>query len=219
MLDGMGEATAVVTPAVAFAFLANPRHAGAWFAGAAIEAPPQGLARAGLEWSFAQTPGTRRIQPMRMTVYEPPTRFVWETTFRSPLATNFVFEMRCEPVEIATEATETTETAETTEPTGQTGELRAVPSEPKPSARSSSREAPVQGTRLRFTIELRPGLVQWASIAAGFVLLRRALRERAQQAAERAASAVESSVPSSPISREGSGSQRGGSKRRNRPRR
>lgn len=196
MLDGMGEATAAVAPAVAFAVLADPRHASEWFAGADFETPPQGAARAGLEWSFARTPGTRRVQPMRMTVYEPPTRFVWETTFRSPLSTNFIFEMRCEPAEIAADDADSPDATPPPDAAEQ------------PPVDRPSRAAPVQATRLFFTIRLRPSLVQWASIAAGFVLLRRALRERAQTAVDRAAEAA-LSASSGPASRGGIGRQRG----------
>lgn len=185
MLEGSGEAMTAVAPAVAFAFLADPRHAGEWFAGAGFETPPSGPARAGLEWSFARTPGTRRVQPMRMTVYEPPSRFVWETQYRSPLQTNFAFEMRCEPVE-----------------------SEAVEGEP----------SSTHSTRLRFTIRLRPGVVQWVSIAAGFALLRRALRERAQKAAERAAEAV-LAAPPGPRASGGNGNTTDGSQRRKRKRR
>lgn len=208
MLDGMGEATAAVAPAVAFAFLADPRHAGEWFAGAGFETPPQGPARAGLEWSFARTPGTRYVQPVRMTVYEPPSRFIWETTFRSPLATNFSFEMQFAPVAIAVAPEPPADEAETdTSPSPPADTPAPVPA------------TSVPGTRLRFTIRLRPGVVQWASVAAGFVLVRRALRERAQKAADRAAATVESAA-AGPASRRGRGSQRGaGSRRRDRKRR
>ena len=96
MLEGTGESVAAVAPAGAFAFLANPRNAGAWFAGAGFAEPPEGPPRAGLTWSFARTSGTRRVQPVRMSVYEPPRRFVWETRLPAVL-TNFTWEMRCEP--------------------------------------------------------------------------------------------------------------------------
>lgn len=96
MLEGTGEAVAPSTPATAFAFLANPRNAGAWFVGAGFAVPPEGPPRAGLTWSFARTTGTRRVQPVRMSVYEPPRRFVWETRLPAVL-TNFTWEMRCEP--------------------------------------------------------------------------------------------------------------------------
>lgn len=96
MLEGAGEAVAAVAPAVAFAFLANPRNAGAWFAGAGFAEPPAGPPRAGLTWSFARTAGTRRVQPVSMSVYDPPRRFVWETRLPAIL-TNFSWEMCCEP--------------------------------------------------------------------------------------------------------------------------
>lgn len=217
MLDGMGEATAAVVPAVAFAFLTDPRHADLWFAGAGFETPPQGPPRAGLEWSFARTPGTRRVQPMRMSVYEPPARFVWETTFRSPLATNFVFEMRCEPAEILAEVEDTgaAEAEAATTPDDQPADQSADQPTDQPDAAAPGRAVPIQGTRLRFTIHLRPGVVQWVTVAAGYVLLRRALRERAERAARRAAEEVEISAAADK-SRRGSGRGSRGSRRRRR---
>ncbi|HLZ22523.1 MAG TPA: SRPBCC family protein [Ktedonobacterales bacterium] len=96
MLEGTGESVTAAAPAVAFNFLADPRNAGLWFAGAGFEEPPTGPPRAGQTWSFAQTPGTRRVQPVRMSIYEPPSRFVWETRLPTVL-TNFTWEMRCDP--------------------------------------------------------------------------------------------------------------------------
>src|SRR5579872_213777 len=96
MLEGTGEALTAAAPTIAFAFLADPRNAGAWFAGAGFAEPPVGPPRAGQTWSFAQTPGTRRVQPVRMSVYEPPSRFVWETQLPAAL-TNFTWELRCDP--------------------------------------------------------------------------------------------------------------------------
>lgn len=98
MLEGTGEAVTAAAPAVAFAFLADPRNAGAWFAGAGFAEPPVGPPRAGQTWSFARTPGTRRVQPLRLSVYEPPSRFVWETRLPTVL-TNFTWEMRCDPAD------------------------------------------------------------------------------------------------------------------------
>ena len=96
MLEGTGEALTMAAPGVAFAFLADPRNAGAWFAGAGFEEPPAGPPCAGQTWSFTRTPGTKRVQPVRMSVYEPPSRFVWETQLPTVL-TNFTWEMRCDP--------------------------------------------------------------------------------------------------------------------------
>lgn len=96
MLEGTGEALTTVAPATAFAFLANPRNAGAWFAGAGFAEPPVGPPRAGQTWRFDKTPGTRRVQPVHMSVYEPPSRFVWETQLPAAL-TNFTWELCCAP--------------------------------------------------------------------------------------------------------------------------
>ena len=143
--EGSGEAVVPVAPATAFAFLADPRNASAWFAGAGFVARPQGPPRTGEEWSFAETPGTRRVTPTHMTRYEPPEHFRWETRL-SAWQTNFAWEMRCEPDS--------------------------------------------EGTRLRFTIQLRPGLLEYPAALIGFRLTRRALARAAERTAEQAAEAL-----------------------------
>lgn len=162
LLEGSGEATAAVSPIAAFAFLADPHHASEWFAGAGFAVPPTGPVREGLTWSFEQTPGTRHIVPMRMTIYEPPRRFAWASQ-ASRYLTNHIWELRCEP---------------------------AMPGAPEPGAILTS-ESESEQTRLVMTISLQPGLVDMLSTAAGYVLVRRALREQAQRAVTRAAEALE----------------------------
>lgn len=94
--EGTGETTVAVAPAVAFAYLADPRRAPEWFAGVQFAERPEGEPRAGMRWRFVQVRSGNRIVPVRMAVYEPPTRFVWRTTHRWP-RTNLRWEMRCEP--------------------------------------------------------------------------------------------------------------------------
>src|SRR5690242_20373518 len=98
MREGAGEIEAPVAPQVAFAYLADPRHAPHWFAGVEVADAPVGSLAAGARWTFIQTQSVGRKSPTRMAVYEPPARFVWRTTLRWP-ATNLAWEMRCLPVE------------------------------------------------------------------------------------------------------------------------
>jgi uncharacterized protein YndB with AHSA1/START domain len=97
MREGTGEIEAPVAPHVAFAYLADPRHAPRWFAGVEVADAPVGSLVAGSRWMFIQTQSGGRKSPTRMTVYEPPTRFIWRTMRRWP-ATNLAWEMRCLPV-------------------------------------------------------------------------------------------------------------------------
>jgi uncharacterized protein YndB with AHSA1/START domain len=102
--EGSGEATVDMKPAVAFAYLTDPRNAPTWFAGVAFAQAPEGPPRAGMAWSFAQTQNGGRIVPARMLVYEPPSRFVWRTQHRWP-RTNLVWELRCAPMDATGERT------------------------------------------------------------------------------------------------------------------
>lgn len=97
MPQGSGEATVAVAPAEAFAYLSNPLRAPEWFAGVQFAERPEGEPRAGMRWRFIQVRSGNRVVPMRMEVYEPPTRFAWRTTHLWP-RTNLRWEMRCEPV-------------------------------------------------------------------------------------------------------------------------
>jgi uncharacterized protein YndB with AHSA1/START domain len=97
MPQGSGVATVAVAPAEAFAYLSNPLRAPEWFAGVQFAERPEGEPRAGMRWRFIQVRSGNRVVPMRMEVYEPPTRFAWRTTHLWP-RTNLRWEMRCEPV-------------------------------------------------------------------------------------------------------------------------
>jgi hypothetical protein len=97
MLFGTGTTHTRVGPQAAFTYLADPRNAPDWFAHVAVEGLAPGPPRAGQTWCFAQghARGKRRNRSVRMAIYEPPHRFVWETTL--PRAgTNLVWELRCE---------------------------------------------------------------------------------------------------------------------------
>ncbi len=96
-LEGTGEAITRVGQTDGFAYLSDPRHAGEWFAGAGFAVEPHGPPREGQTWSFAHTPGTRRVLPVSAGVFEPPVRFVWRTQLGA-LRTNNEWELRFEPV-------------------------------------------------------------------------------------------------------------------------
>ena len=95
MREGTGEATVAAPPEVAFAYLADPRNAQQWFAGAALAEQPEGAPHAGMRWRFVQA-RSKRVVPVRMEVYEPPSHFVWRTALHWP-RTNLRWEMHCEP--------------------------------------------------------------------------------------------------------------------------
>jgi len=96
MREGTGETTVAALPEVAFAYLADPRNARQWFAGAALAEQPEGAPHAGMRWRFVQA-RSKRIVPVWMEVYEPPSHFVWRTALHWP-RTNLRWEMRCEPI-------------------------------------------------------------------------------------------------------------------------
>lgn len=101
MLFGTGTTHTRVGSQAAFTYLADPRHAPDWFAHIKVTDLEPGPLRAGQTWRFEQdrskgtrsTPSTRSI---RMAMYQPPQRFVWETT-RPHAGTNLVWELNCEP--------------------------------------------------------------------------------------------------------------------------
>jgi uncharacterized protein YndB with AHSA1/START domain len=95
MREGTGETTVAATPEVAFAYLADPRNAQQWFAGAALAGQPEGAPHAGMRWRVVQA-RSKRVVPVRMEVYEPPSHFVWRTALHWP-RTNLRWEVRCEP--------------------------------------------------------------------------------------------------------------------------
>jgi hypothetical protein len=87
--------TTRVGPAAAFAYLADPRHADAWFARVEVRNLPPGPPRAGHGWVFYE-PAARSLKPVRLAVHDEPRRFVWETRLRRP-RTNMVWELALAP--------------------------------------------------------------------------------------------------------------------------
>ncbi|HEX9037312.1 MAG TPA: hypothetical protein VF808_10020 [Ktedonobacterales bacterium] len=76
-----GETLVALAVGPAFAWLADPRNAGAWFAAVRLERPPAPPLRAGCAWRFLLTRQRDRPMPMRLSEYTPSTRFVWETDY------------------------------------------------------------------------------------------------------------------------------------------
>jgi len=93
-IEGSGAVEVAVSPATAFAYLADPRHAPEWFAGATFDSPPQGAPRLGQSWTFARTRGTRRVLPVEIAAFEPPRHFLWQTTL-GPRRDNNAWEVAC----------------------------------------------------------------------------------------------------------------------------
>jgi hypothetical protein len=96
MPAGAADLLVPVAPEVAFAFLADPRNAGAWFSAADLAVAPEGQPRQGMTWTVAQTAETRRPVPTRITVYDPPRRFIWSTEL-GPLTVNWAWQLECRP--------------------------------------------------------------------------------------------------------------------------
>ncbi|HEX8733480.1 MAG TPA: SRPBCC family protein [Ktedonobacterales bacterium] len=65
----------------AFAWLADPRNAAAWFASVALPEPPARPLRAGAAWTFTLTRQRGKRIPMHLAEYQPPHGFTWETTY------------------------------------------------------------------------------------------------------------------------------------------
>lgn len=95
MFRWTASATTRVGPVAAFAYLADPRHAGAWFARVEARELAPGQPRAGWTWVFYE-PAARSIKPVRMTAYEASRRFVWETRLPRP-RTNLVWAFTLTP--------------------------------------------------------------------------------------------------------------------------
>lgn len=78
--DG-AETMVAMAPEPAFAWLADPRNAGAWFASVRLERPPAPPLRIGSAWRFLLTRQRDRLMPMRMAEHIPSERFAWETDY------------------------------------------------------------------------------------------------------------------------------------------
>lgn len=199
--EGSGATTVAMTPAAAFAYLADPRHAPAWFAGVTLAEPPEGpqigAPREGMTWRFVQTRGQPaggrpRVTPVEMAVYEPPSRVVWRTRFAWP-RTNLAWELRFEPhgepdsEPLAESGAEPGTVAGEGAGEGQ----RPAEAAPAPDA-GRSPHAPTQHAtaRLTFTIRIEPGPLGWATLLVAAPFSRNTLAARAQRAVERAREAL-----------------------------
>lgn len=163
MREGSGETSVAVTPDVAFGYLADPRHTREWFAGATLAEQPTGEPRAGMAWRFVLVRSDNRVVPVRMAVYEPPSRFVWRTTLPWP-RTNLEWEMHCDPEE----------------------PLPGLSATPSRLGKGQS----ATHTRLRMTIRIAPGPVGWLALWVSPRAYRPNPALQAQRAVERARDAL-----------------------------
>lgn len=96
MLSGEGSAHTRVSCAVAFAYLADPRHAPEWFAHVNVQGLEPGPPRLGQTWTFSGSGGAGKPQPVHLAVYDPPHCFVWRTQLPR-WRTNIVWTVTCAP--------------------------------------------------------------------------------------------------------------------------
>lgn len=81
MREGSAEVVVACPLDVAFAWLADPRNAGEWFASVALPEPPPRPLRVGTTWRFNMTRQRGKSIPMRLADYQPSRSFVWETDY------------------------------------------------------------------------------------------------------------------------------------------
>ena len=79
--EASAEVVVACAAEAAFAWLADPRNAPAWFASVALPEPPTHALREGATWRFSLTRQRGQTIPMRLAEYQPPQRFTWETTY------------------------------------------------------------------------------------------------------------------------------------------
>jgi hypothetical protein len=98
MLQWTGTAHTHVPPAAAFAYLADPQHAPAWFAHITIADLAPGPPRVGQRWRIVEHRqwGTPSAKPARMSTFDSPRRFTWETQLPR-WRTNLVWDVECAP--------------------------------------------------------------------------------------------------------------------------
>jgi hypothetical protein len=92
MLQGTGTTHTQAAPTAALAYLADPHHAGAWFASVATEGLAAGPPRAGQTWRFVERGGRGAARSVRMALYDSHARFIWETQL-GWARTNIVWEV------------------------------------------------------------------------------------------------------------------------------
>lgn len=81
MREGSAEVVIGGGPEAAFAWLADPRNAGEWFASVALPTAPERPLRAGAVWRFDMMRQPDKSIPMRLAEYQPPRAFMWETAY------------------------------------------------------------------------------------------------------------------------------------------
>jgi uncharacterized protein YndB with AHSA1/START domain len=81
MREGSAEVTIACPADAAFAWLADPRNAGEWFASVTLPAPPARPLRVGATWNFSLTRQRGRVIPIRLATYQPRQSFTWETAY------------------------------------------------------------------------------------------------------------------------------------------
>ena len=81
MREGSAEVVIACPVDAAFAWLADPRNAGTWFASVALPEPPSRPLRVGATWRFSMTRQRGRSIPMRLVEYQTTHAFTWETTY------------------------------------------------------------------------------------------------------------------------------------------
>jgi uncharacterized protein YndB with AHSA1/START domain len=81
MREASAEVVIACAEETAFAWLADPRNAVAWFASVALPEPPPRPLRIGATWRFVLTRQRGQSIPMRLAEYQPPHNFTWETTY------------------------------------------------------------------------------------------------------------------------------------------
>jgi hypothetical protein len=92
MLFATAETHTTAPPAAALAYLADPRHAGEWFAGVDAVGLDDGPAHVGQQWRFVERSARGAVRPIHMARYEPGARFIWETRLGT-LRTNIAWEV------------------------------------------------------------------------------------------------------------------------------
>jgi len=199
--EGHGVTMAPVTPAVAFAFLSDPRNAPEWFAPVTL-APDEptrlsasrspggaaSLTRADALWRFIPHAPARRKRasarpaaaiPMRMAAYEPPTRFVWETTYPTT-RDNLRWEITCADAPMPG-----ADSADGARPSAEN--FVAEPDNMITGADMASRQrASAARTSVSMTLGIQPGPFGWVSLLVAAPFTRGDLNRRAQRALDRA---------------------------------
>ncbi|HZC05715.1 MAG TPA: SRPBCC family protein [Ktedonobacterales bacterium] len=191
MREGSANVVIACPAETAFAWLADPRNAGEWFASVALLEPPQRPLRVGATWRFSMTRQRGKIIPMRLAEYEPSRSFAWETAYPA-WRDNLRWTLTLTP-----------EVAEASD------------------APAASQTGAATASRLRMTITQRPGPLGWPMALLASLLGHISATEgagiaaRAERAAQRAGEALESlpSLSYGPRAQRGKSGGKGGKRR------